>query len=159
MQPLKLVAMDKEDLDILSAHLQDAVGLVGDMAYLRGQKRFAAILNRFVWEQALKPNAKSDRHEFERRRTALRFERVLSAQVQNIRQTASSAVLELLAIRFEPGEAPSGTVSLIFAGGGIIRLNVECIEAELADLGAAWETSSLPKHPESGVSPGGPDDA
>ena len=159
MQPLKLVAMDKEDLDILSAHLQDAVGLVGDMAYLRNQKRFAAILNRFVWEKALKPNAKADRQDFERRRTALRFERVLSAQVQNIRQKMAGAVLELLAIRFEPGEAPSGTVSLIFAGGGIIRLEVECIEAEMADLGAAWETSSLPKHPASGVSATGRDDA
>ena len=159
MQPLKLVAMDKEDLDILSAHLQDAVGLVGDMAYLRSQKRFAAILNRFVWERALRSNTATERQRFERRRTALRFERVLSAQVQNIRQKASSAVLELLAIRFEPGEPPSGTVSLIFAGGGIIRLEVECIEAEMADLGAAWETSSLPRHPGNGVSATGRDDA
>ena len=82
-----------------------------------------------------------------RRRAALRFERVLGAKVQGIDLAHKDAVLELLAIAFEPGEAPQGHVMLHFAGGGAIRLEVECIEAELKDLGPVWRARSMPQHP------------
>jgi hypothetical protein len=76
----------------------------------------------------------------------VRFERVKAAQVQGIDLKQKDAVLELLAVTFEPGEEPSGTLTLLFAGGGAIRLQVECIEAELRDLGAAWKTRRKPRH-------------
>ena len=81
MTPLKLLALDEEDLQVLSSHLQDAVVRVGDMAYLPSQKRFAAILNRFDWESASEKGAK----DYRRRRTALRFDRVLRAQHKELR--------------------------------------------------------------------------
>lgn len=142
MEELKLIALDAEDLRILSCHLQDAVIRVGDMAYLKEGMRFAAIANRFDWEGAVK--SKGD--EFQRRRTGLRFERVKSAQVQGIDLKKKDLVLVLLAVAFEPGDEPEGTLILHFAGGGAIRLGVECIEAELRDLGAVWSTQHKPEH-------------
>lgn len=143
MEELKLIALDPEDLRVLSCHLQDAVIRVGDMAYLKESMRFAAIANRFDWEGAVK----ADGGEFQRRRSGLRFERVRLAQVHGIDLKQKDAVLVLLALAFEPGDEPEGTLTLHFAGGGAIRLGVECIEAELRDLGAAWRTHHRPQHP------------
>ena len=140
---LKLIALDEQDLEIVSSHLQDAVVRVADLAYVPSQKRFAAILNRFNWEKATKTAA----NENERRRTALRFDRVLGAQIKSLRPSASDRVLSLLAVNFEPSEHPSGYVTLTFSGDASIRLHVECIEAELTDLGPAWRARSKPQHP------------
>ena len=148
MTPLKLIALDEEDLAILSSHLQDAVVRVEDIAYLPGQKRFAAVLNRFDWEKATEEGAKA----YQRRRTALRFDRVLGAKLKNIKLTARERILSLLAVSFEPGETPSGKVTLFFSGDASILLEVECIETELKDLGPVWRTRSKPQHP--GVEPG-----
>jgi hypothetical protein len=142
---LKLIALDKDDLDILSAHTQDAVLKVGDLAYLPREKRFVALLHRFDWEKAHAANGSS--RSDERRQTALRFERVLKARLHGIRLEAKRDVLELLAIQFDAGEAPAGKVTLVFAGGAAIQLDVECIEAELKDLGPAWRTRKRPAHP------------
>lgn len=147
MTKLKLVALDGEDLEILSAHLQDAVLRVGDMAYLPKEKRFAAIANRFDWEKA-QIAEKNGGKSYERRRAALRFDRVLGAKVKDIALAAPNTVLELLALQFEASDAPEGYINLYFAGGGTIRLHVECIEAELSDLGAAWSAKSKPDHVE-----------
>lgn len=143
---LKLIALDEDDLDIISAHLQDAVLKVADMAYLPRERRFALILNRFDWEQAHRATNGTKRSH-ERRQAALRFERVLKARVQNVRLDAKRDVLELLAVRFEPGAVPAGKVTLVFAGGAAVQLEVECIEAELKDLGPAWRTRNQPTHP------------
>ena len=149
MDNLKLVALDADDLEILSTHLQDAVLRVGDMAYLAKEMRFVAIANRFDWSQATNANGKGlGKNQYERRRSALRFERVLAAQVQNISLDAKDVVLELLAIQYEAAEAPEAYISLVFAAGGMVRLHVECVEAELKDLGAVWRTSSKPSHPD-----------
>ena len=142
MQDLKLIALDPEDLRVLSCHLQDAVIRVGDMTYLKADMRFAAIANRFDWEAA----SQAQDGRYLRRRSGLRFERVKSAQVQGIDLGQKDVVLELLAVTFEPAEEPSGILLLRFAGGGAIRLQVECIEAELRDLGAAWRTPNRPQH-------------
>lgn len=146
MQDLKLIALDAEDLGVLSAHLQDAVLRIGDMAYLKAEKRFAAVANRFDWTKALA--APKPRRGFERRRTGLRFERVLSAQFVGLDLRNKDAVLSLLAVRFEPTEEPGGLITLAFSGNAAIRLEVECIEAELKDLGAAWTTRRKPEHQE-----------
>ena len=142
MEDLKLIALDPEDLRVLSCHLQDAVIRVGDMVYLQKEMRFAAIANRFDWERAVE---EAD-GRYQRRRSGVRFERVKAAQVQGIDLEQKDAVLELLAVSFDPREEPSGVLTLLFAGGGAVRLQVECIEAELRDLGAAWKTRRKPDH-------------
>lgn len=146
MPDLKLIAFDADDLAVLSAHLQDAVLRVGDMAYLPREQRFALLTNRFDWVEAEKAQNRDD--AFQRRRTGLRFERVLEARLTKLDLAAKDTCLELLAVAFEPGEAPGGHVLLHFAGGAGVRLKVECIEAELMDLGAAWRTKCKPCHPE-----------
>lgn len=145
MELLKLIAMDAEDLAILSAHLQDACLKVGDMAYLPRRKCFAAIVSRFDWAGALAADGKP--RTCERRQSALRFERVLGAEVQGFDLENKSQALCLLAIQFEETNPPGGFVSLLFAGGAAIRLNVEIMEAELKDLGASWPAKTEPRHP------------
>jgi len=142
MDQLKLAALDQEDLQVLSAHLQDAVLTVADIRYLPKERKAVFVLNRFVWDK--KADKRSKEHE--RRRTALSFAQVSAMKAQNINQKARGAVLELLAVTFEPGDEPSGRILLAFAGGASLELSVECIEAQLADLGAAWSTPNLPQH-------------
>ncbi len=144
MEMLKLVALDEEDLQVLSAHLQDAVLKVSDLQYLAGEKRFLLTANRFVWEEA-KPKFLR-KPAYQRRRTALHFNRVSAAKASLIDRQKQDDVLSLLAIRFLPGETPAGTIELTFSANAAIRLDVECIEAQLTDLGAAWKTESLPRH-------------
>jgi hypothetical protein len=149
MPELKLIALDADDLAVISAHLQDALVKVGDIAYLPGERRFAALGNRFDWADALRDGGRPA--EYVRRRSALRFERVLAAKVQGIDPTRKGQVLSLLTISFEPSgapEDPGGHVVLHFADGAAIRLQVECIEAELKDLGAVWRAKSMPQHPD-----------
>jgi hypothetical protein len=141
---LKLIALDEDDLKVIAAHVQDAVVSVGEMAWLPKEHRFAALLSRFDWEVALE--GKADESGPRRRRSALRFDRVLGAQIMNLNPNARRDALELLTILFEPGEPPEGHVTLIFAGDAAVRLHVECIEAELRDLGGAWRAGSVPRH-------------
>ncbi len=148
MDALKLIAFDDEDLAVISAHLQDAVVRVADMAYLPAERRFAAILNRFDWADVVAASEGRRRPKAHRRwRSGLRFERVLGARIQGIDLKAKDAVLNLLTIQFEPGEtAPEGHLTLLFSAGAAIRLEVECIEGELMDLGAAWRARAKPNH-------------
>lgn len=146
MTPLKLVALDAEDLAVVSAHLQDAVAKVADLAYMPRDKRFVALLNRFDWSSAVAATP-TNADKYARCRAALRFERVLSAQVQGFDLRNADQVLCLLAVAYEPTSEPEGFVTLVFAGGSAIRLHVECIECELRDLGAVWGTRSMPQHP------------
>ena len=151
MASLKLVALDEEDLKVVSAHMQDAILRVEDMAWEPGSNRFVALLNRFDWPSAdrLADNetvAKNPKKPYQRRRCALRFDCVTNVQLKNISFDNRTAVLELLAISFEADEMPSGTVELIFADHCSVRLQVECIEAELSDLGPGWGTRSRPEH-------------
>ena len=143
MTEVKLIALDEEDLAVVSSLLQDAVVRAADMIYLPQQKRFAAIVNRFDWERAEKAGGGKD---YRRRRTALRFDRVFGAKLKNVKPS-SSRVLSLLAVSFEPGDPPGGRVTLTFSGDASIQLEVECIEAELKDLGLVWRTHSRPEHP------------
>lgn len=147
MTLLKLLALDEEDLAVVSSHLQDAVVRAGDVAYLPSQKRFAAVVNRFDWESASEQNNK----DYQRCRTALRFDRVLSAKHMDLKPDKPDRVLSLLAIGFEAGDAPSGQVTLTFSGGVSIQLEVECLEAEMRDLGPAWSTRNKPDHPGEGA--------
>jgi hypothetical protein len=141
---VKLAAADAEDLEMISARLQDATAKLKDLAWLPKQRRFAGVFNRFRWE---------DRGAM-RVRAGLHFDGVLSAKSQNMKRGAPEAVVSLLAIRFTPKSAddpandPGGVIELIFAGGGVIRLDVECIQAQLSDLTAPWAATRRPGHEE-----------
>ena len=135
---LKLVALDPEDLAVLSAHLQDAVAKVGDIAYLPKEKRFAMVLNRFDWTG-------SERSPV-RKRAGIHFERVLAAKTRGIDLSAREAIVNLLAVEFEEMQPPSGVVTLLFSGDAAIRLDVECLEAALSDLGPQWPARERPRH-------------
>jgi hypothetical protein len=140
---LRLAAVDEEDLAVLSAFVQDAVLKVSDMVYLPKERRFAIAVNRFVWEKA----GDGSRHDFERRRAALTFDRVFGVRTSAIDRKDAGKVLELLAVGFEVTDAPAGKITLVFAGGAAVEIDVEVIEARLADLGAAWATRAKPNHP------------
>jgi hypothetical protein len=138
---LKFVVLDEEDLEIVSTHLQDAVVKVSDVLWRPRENRLVVALNRFDWEsaQAAKP-------EYRRRRSALRFERVLSCKGRDMNPASTDGVLNLLAVEFAETDGPSGIVTLTFSGGAALRLDVECLEAELADLGPSWTTATCPAH-------------
>lgn len=151
MTPLRLRIEDTQDLAVASAHLQDAVTAVGDFAYEKKRRRFAGVFNRFRWEAegGRKPRMKLGPKRHSRIRTGFHFDDVLAVRSQNIRLDARDAVVELLAIRFEAtggAEDPAGTITLDFAGGGTIALDVECLEGHLTDIGQPWETTSKPEH-------------
>ena len=141
-KPLKMMVEDAEDLKVLSAVLQDAIAKVGDFAHMPKQRRFAFVANRFVWESA------GDRKNgpFARVRAGCHFDDVLAVRQQNLKLDAKDGVLELLSIRFEPQADGAGVVTLDFSGGGAIRLDVESLNAQLADFSAPWLTKSRPGH-------------
>ena len=141
MDRLKLVALDKEDIQVVSAHLQDAVVKAADIHWRPAEKRVVVALNRFDWEAANGTSA-----QFRRRRAALRFERVSACQCRNCPPGEKDQVLNLLAVSFEETDQPAGVITLMFSGGAALRLEVECLEAELADLGPVWVTECCPAH-------------
>jgi hypothetical protein len=140
---LKLAAFDADDLTVISAHLQDSVLAVRDIEYLRRQQKLVMIVKRFDWE-----SAEERRATYKRRLAGVQFARVRSVRCRNIQQDSKDGVLMLLAVGFEPGDNPAGAIVLTFAGGGIMRLEVECIEAIVEDLGPEWETPRKPVHDE-----------
>ncbi len=136
----KLVAMDAEDLQILSAHCQDAVLNSADLRFYKSENRFVLEMNRFKWEAGEKQDIRT--------RSVLHFEHVQKVSAQGSNLKKKDIILSLLAIVFEPDTAPSGHIDLIFSGNSTLRLHVECVEAQLADMNAAWAASSKPEHPE-----------
>lgn len=140
MSQLKLMAMDADDLQVISSCCQDAVLKVEDLEYLASAKQFMMSLNRFAWERDDKSKIP------ERRKSVLHFEQVHAVRVSGIDRTQKEMVLSLLAVIFEEGEAPGGEIELVFAGDGAIRLKVECIEVQLTDMPAAWEAKGRPSH-------------
>ena len=141
MQSLKFVALDEEDLAVISTHLQDATVRVADVLWRPQEKRLVIGLDRFDW-----CSAEGDKPEFRRCRSALRFERVSACKCKQVNPAGKGAVLNLLAVEFEPTDLPAGVVKLLFSGGGVLRLEVECLEAELADLGPTWTVDKRPAH-------------
>lgn len=134
--PLHLLAEDPDDLAVISAALQDAVAKVGDISYEAKARRLTIAFNRFRWEAGKK----------QRVRSALQLGGVMTLQARRIRRDRRDAVLELLAIGFEPDEAPGGVLTLTFAGGGDLRAEIECIDAVLADVSPPWPTPRSPAH-------------
>lgn len=143
MSQLKLIALDQQDLEIVSAHVQDAVLKISDISFLAAEKRLVIAINRFVWENKSSFFKKNN----ERRRSVLHFEGIHSVKSSGIQQSKGDEVLSLLSLRFEPGaELPAGIIELTFSGGAAIRLEADYIEARLADIGGAWEAIARPRH-------------
>jgi hypothetical protein len=124
MDQVKFVALDREDLEVVSTHLQDALVKVADVIWRPQEKRLIVALSRFDWL-----SAEGTRPELRRCRSALRFERVNCCKCRHVNPSGKDAVL-----------------NLIFSGGGMLRLEVECLEAELADLGPSWPAAERPVH-------------
>ena len=134
--PLRLLAQDPDELAIISAAMQDAVAKVGDVTFEPKARRLTIAFNRYCWEADGK----------ERVRSALHLGGVMKLEARKIRRGARDAVLEVLAVTFEPGAAPGGTITISCAGGGDLRATVECIDAVLADMSEPWPTPRAPAH-------------
>ena len=137
MKKLKLVARDADDMKVLSACLQDSVMKVADMAHLSQARRFVLMVNRYCWENDTQPM---------RARAGLQFIGVDKVQLKQINQQRGDGVLSVLAVEFVEADAPAGAISIIFSGGGEIRLAVEACEAILEDVSDAWPARSKPAH-------------
>ncbi|OAF07796.1 hypothetical protein AYJ54_16995 [Bradyrhizobium centrolobii] len=131
---LKLIALDADDLAVISTHVQDARVQTSDIIWRQGEKRLVVGMSRLDWEQTLEGQAAPRRLV-----AALRFDRVLACKSRNIDLAALEKVLDLVGIEFHPqdgrADEPGGSALLMFAHGGAIRLDVECLECELTDLG------------------------
>jgi len=137
---LKLLAHDADDLAVISAALQDAVAKIGDIRWDASARTLTLACNRFRWEVTGKKG--------QRIRSALQLGDVTGVQARKLRRDAKGAVVELLSIAFEPGEAPGGAVLLTFAGGGDLKVTVDCLDVVLADVSEAWSTPRRPGHAE-----------
>ena len=137
---LRLMAVDREDLEVLSTSMQDAIVRVADMTFVPAKRRFALLGCRFDWLAAAEGHA-------ERARTGLHFDYVTRATRSGFDQQSGDTVLNLLSITFEETQAPGGTVELVFSANAAIRLEVECIDAQLRDLGERWRARATPGHP------------
>ncbi|WP_269513881.1 DUF2948 family protein [Brevundimonas subvibrioides] len=132
--PLRLLAEDDQDLAIISAALQDSILRPADIVWEKGARRLTIELSRFCWECG-----------GTRVRAAMQFGDVQAVKSRGLPRLPD-APLELLAIHFIEGEAPSGKVILMFAGGGDLRVDVECLDAVVADLSERWQASVTPTH-------------
>jgi hypothetical protein len=134
--PLRLLAQEPDDLEVISAAMQDAVAKVGDIRFEAKARRLTIAFNRFRWETGEKARVRS----------ALQLGGVLQVQTRKIRRNPKDAVVEVLAMTFDPGEAPGGVVTISCAGGGDLRAVVECVDAVLADVSEPWPTPRSPAH-------------
>jgi hypothetical protein len=129
--PLQLMALDGEDLQVISTLVQDAVLPATEMTWDRGRRRFALLLNRFRWEDG---GATAQRRNHERVQSVLVIEDVLSVATQGVRQGDKDVILSLLSLSFEAGEDGMGRIELTLAGDGAIALEVEALEVTLKDV-------------------------
>lgn len=137
--PLRLIAQEMRDLEVLAALVQDAVFPITEMTYAKRQHRFALLLNRFRWEDS--PAAKRKGRPFERVRSLLVFDTVLGVRSQNIDRGDQDAVLSLLSVGFSSKEQ-GGMVEIVLAGGGAISLQVEALEVTLTDVSRPYRANS-----------------
>ena len=139
---LKLIAKTEEDLRIVSAHLQDSIASISDIANLKKNKIFLMQLNRFMWEDVEKGVFRKNK----RIRTIIKFENVLEVHSKNINQSKKDKFLDFLAIECTIMPDNNYEMNIIFAGDSIIKIISEVIEVTLDDQGDGWDTKNKPKH-------------
>ena len=141
-KPLRLLAEEPEDLEIISAAVQDAVVKAANLVYEARQRRFSLEINRFRWEEGT-----GKRREAERIRSLLAFDGVLGVKTRAITKADPEMILSLLQVTFTPeADPPGGTVTLLFAGDGEIALTVEALDVTLMDSDYIWATRHTPSH-------------
>ena len=147
-KPLRLKALDADDLAVLSGLVQDAVFPATEITWDRKARRFAVLLNRFRWEDA--PKAEARRRDYERVQSVLVIEDALKVQSQGIDPKDADVVLSLLSVAFAAGEDGAGHVELTLAGDGALRVEVEALEVVLKDVTRPYVAPSKakPGHPE-----------
>ncbi len=145
-KPLRLIARDGEDLQVMSALVQDAVLPASEMRFARKDRRFALLLNRFRWEDA--PGAQRRRRDFERVQSVMVIEDVTGVRSQGVPQADTETVLSLLSVTFVQGEDGTGEVMLTLAGDGVIAVAVETLEVLLKDVTRPYIAPSrkAPRH-------------
>lgn len=142
IKPLRLMAEDEADLQVISAAVQDAVAQIGALKYQAKKRRLTLELNRFRWEGS-DPANKTE----ERVRAILGFDGVLAVRSRGLSKSDPEVVISILRLSFEAGEtAPEGTVRILFAGDGEIALDVECLDVTLLDSETSWSTRHTPDH-------------
>ena len=142
VQNLKLIAKTDEDLRVISAHLQDSIVKISDIANLKKNKIFLMQLNRFMWEDVEKGVFRKNK----RIRTVLKFENVLTASSKNVNQKKNDRFLDFLAIETIKMPDKNYEMNLIFSGDIVIKLLIEAVEVTLDDQGIPWESKNKPKH-------------
>lgn len=142
-QPLRLKAMDAEDLQVMSALVQDAIFPGNEMRWTPSDRRFAILLNRFRWEE------KADANPPERVQAVLVIEDVMAVRSQGVAKGDADTVHSLMSLGFEPGEDGTGKVILTLAGDGAIACDVEALELVLRDVTRPYVAPSrkVPSHP------------
>lgn len=140
-KPLRLIASEPDEVEIISAALQDAVAQLGDIKWDRRARRFTLVVNRYRWEDG-------KRGPGWRVRSALDIGSVISVKSSRVKQDAPGAVVSVLALVFETGEAPGGALRVDLSGGGRIRIEVECVDLILADISEPWRAVARPDHGE-----------
>lgn len=141
--PLNLGALDGDDLQVVSALVQDAIFPASEMRWLSKEQRFALLLNRFRWEDVGRA-----RHGAERVQAVLVVDNVLKVSSQGVPREDADTILSLLSLSWIEGTAPSGVLELTLAGDGAIRLEVEALEIVLKDVTRPYRAPSgtVPRH-------------
>ena len=136
---LKLLALDSEGLGVVSAHIQNTCVKFSDMTWLPKQRRFVVAGMRYDWVGAKTGPA-------ERVASVLRFDRVLKVSHLGLADRKNDAILNLLAVTYQKTDPPAGIILLAFADGSLVRLEVECVEAELRDMDLRQPAEACPGH-------------
>ena len=139
---LKLIVKNHKDLEVISAYIQDSIVAVKDIVFLKKNRIFIMIINRFMWENL----NKSTYDQYKRIRAAVKFEDVLTVKSKSINQKNKNKILECLAIKCNKISDNNFEVKIFFSGDNIITLIVEAIEVVMNDLGKAWNVQNVPKH-------------
>ena len=139
---LKLIGKNQEDLKVISAYSQDSIVNVKDMVFLKENRTFIMITNRYMWEDVEKGVFRQNR----RIRCAIKFEEVLAVKSKNINQKNKNKPLEFLAIECNLIADNNYDIIFFFSGDGVITLISEAIEVVMHDLGKPWNVKHVPIH-------------
>ena len=142
MANLNLIGANEEDLKVISAYLQDSIVVVRDIVFLKKNKSFVMIVNRFMWEDVEKGILRSNK----RVRSAVRFEGVIEVKSKNINQKNPNKILEFLAMRCDLDKKGNKKIKIFFSGNSVIVLILEDIDVVMNDLGKPWSVKFVPKH-------------
>ena len=140
--PLKLIAVDSEDLKVIATLVQDAVIPLSEISWRPKENRFALLINRARWEDQVEMSS------IERVQSVLVFDDISKVSTLGIDQNISENILSLLTITWEASSDTTGVFQLVFSGNSIISLNAECINILLQDVTRPYQATSKkrPKH-------------